>query len=98
MMRVMTPEYASPEQVLGGTITTATDVYSLGAVLYELLTGHRPHRFKAQSSLELERAVCEEEPVRPSTAVTRTYERPTADGASIVVTPEAVSRTREGDP
>jgi len=44
-MRLMTPEYASPEQVQGLAVTPASDIYALGVMLYELLTGHRPYRF-----------------------------------------------------
>ena len=94
----MTPEYASPEQVKGRPITTATDVYSLGVVLYELLTGRRPYGQKAQGSLELLKAVCEEEPERPSTAVGRTEERTLPSGEKRTTTPESASRTREGTP
>src|SRR6185503_9779633 len=68
-VRPMTPDYASPEQVRGEQITTATDIYSLGVVLYELLTNIKPHRFKTLTTREIERVICEEEPLRPSTAV-----------------------------
>ncbi len=66
-LRVMTPEYASPEQVQGETITTASDIYSLGVVLFELLTGTKPYRLTTRSAKELERAITEMEPERPST-------------------------------
>jgi tetratricopeptide (TPR) repeat protein len=71
-LRMMTPDYASPEQVRGVGITTAADIYSLGAVLYELLSGERPHRFKGYTPSEIERVICETETERPSRAVTRT--------------------------
>src|SRR5690606_2983506 len=70
-MRVMTPEYASPEQVRGGRITAATDVYALGVLLYELLAGRRPYSLAGCSRSEVERIICGTEPPRPSTAVGR---------------------------
>src|SRR4029077_4161290 len=70
-LRVMTPEYASPEQVKGEKITTTSDVYSLGVLLYEILTGQRPYRLKTRTPEEIAHAITEQEPERPSTALTR---------------------------
>lgn len=72
LVAVMTPEYASPEQVRGENMTTTSDIYSLGVVLYELLTGKRPYRLKTRNPNEIARAITEQEPTRPSAAAAKT--------------------------
>lgn len=68
-LRPMTLDYASPEQVRGEPITTATDVYSLGVLLYKLLTGKSPYGPESRSDSTLRKAICEKEPLRPSAVV-----------------------------
>jgi serine/threonine protein kinase len=65
--RFMTPDYASPEQIQGHELTTATDVYSLGVLLFELLTDSRPYTLHGLSPVAAERLICEQENPRPST-------------------------------
>jgi serine/threonine-protein kinase len=74
-LRPLTPEYASPEQVRGEAMTTATDVYSLGILLYVLLTGQHPYKLGGASLAEIERAICEKEPEKPSAVAPKEWKR-----------------------
>ncbi|MEM8963203.1 MAG: tetratricopeptide repeat protein [Acidobacteriota bacterium] len=91
-VRVMTPDYAAPEQFRGAAITTVTDVYALGVLLYELLTGQRPYVLAERTPLEAERVVCEMAPRRPSTV-----EVDATAGASRGTTPRRLARRLRGD-
>ena len=68
---IMTPEYAAPEQIRGETVSTATDIYALGLILFQLLTGAFPYKLNSFAPLELEKVICLTDPAKPSTVITR---------------------------
>jgi eukaryotic-like serine/threonine-protein kinase len=96
--RALTPLYAAPEQITGDAITTATDVYSLGVVLYELLTGRRPFEIDGRTPRDLEHDVVERAPQRPS-AVVRALPRADANtiAAARGTSADRLRRSLEGD-
>ncbi len=91
-LRLLTPEYASPEQVRGESLTIATDQYSLGVLLYQLLTGRPPYRLESTRPQDIERVICEQDPARPSTVVRRRIESQLEEPSPS--TPEAVAGAR----
>src|SRR5579862_6508093 len=95
-LRPMTPEYASPEQVRGDAITTATDIYSLGVVLYQVLTGESPYELKTHSSHELAQAICEKDPRKPSSIVLA--RDPAEDLVADPAKTQAVGKARDRSP
>jgi serine/threonine-protein kinase len=97
IIRVMTPEYASPEQIAGQTITTASDVYQLGILLYELLCGCRLFRFDECTPSEVERLICSSVPQQPSKTIANNHEHQREIAAARGCSPRRLRRRLRGD-
>lgn len=99
--RVMTPAHASPEQVRGDVITTASDIYVLGVLLYELLCGCRPFQLAGARFTELERIICEQDPLPPSARIARnahdTPQLTARIAADRAMTPARLRKQLQGD-
>ncbi|MEO1575738.1 MAG: serine/threonine-protein kinase, partial [Pseudomonadota bacterium] len=98
-MRVMTPEYASPEQVTGRAVTIATDIYALGVLLYRLLSGHHPYAQELTTSVSTERAICETDPRPPSARSQHSDDNASADDVAQLrrTTAPRLARALRGD-
>lgn len=93
-LRMATPAYASPEQILGQFIGTGSDVYSLGVILYELLTGHSPYGVHRGDSQPLASLICEQDPTRPSAVIESLENYDVSSGAQKAVEPEDLANRR----
>ncbi len=91
-LRPMTLDYASPEQIRGEPITTATDIYSLGVLLYRMLTGKLPHSTGTETRGELQHRICEQDPIPPSEAVLANRKTAVPNATQLM---EAMSETRD---
>jgi eukaryotic-like serine/threonine-protein kinase len=98
LFQALTPEYASPEQLGGEIVSTASDVYSLGVLLYRLLTGHRPYALATRSLEEIWDSVRWREPRRPSLVVRCEEQGPAPGGDTVMLTPELVGAARSTRP
>jgi eukaryotic-like serine/threonine-protein kinase len=99
--RVMTPDHASPEQIRGEPITTASDIYVLGVLLYELLSGYKPFVLRGNRLAELEQAICEHDPAPPSAAIRAAMTAPHSGVQHVAsdrgVSPAKLRRQLSGD-
>jgi serine/threonine-protein kinase len=100
-LRLLTPDYAAPEQVRGEAVTTATDVFQLGVLLYELLSGRRPHRFSSRTLESIEREICGRDPVRPGVAFDQSPDDAAPGGRAIAnarsTTTKRLAKSLAGD-